>query len=233
MGIYRQATAPAYEEGGLWFDSDDNDKPYYGSGGSWVALNPGSLFTDFSDTDHVQDADVLLGQRGAGGVNYLGSHFVKKEAGGNYKAGGQVDFPNGTAARPGGPGQYILVADSGGLYQQAGGNYYLVTTSGGSTSDAFRKENIKNIDNALLRICSIRGVSYTRKDLESGNDEAFDSAEVGVQLGVIAQEIKEQFPEIVSGEEGSMTVRYDRLVPPLIEAVKELAARLAELEARQ
>lgn len=84
MGIYRQATAPAYEAGGLWFDSDDNDKPYYGSGGSWVALNPGSLFTDFSDTDHVQDADVLLGQRGSGGVNYLGSQFVKRAASGNF-----------------------------------------------------------------------------------------------------------------------------------------------------
>lgn len=87
MAIYRQATAPAYEAGGLWFDSDDNDKPYYGTGGSWAALNPGSLFTDFSDTDHVQDADVLLGQRGAGGVNYLGSTFITKNAAGNVGIG--------------------------------------------------------------------------------------------------------------------------------------------------
>lgn len=44
-------------------------------------------FDGFTDTDHVQDADVLIGQRGSGGVNYLGSHFVKKAANGNFGIG--------------------------------------------------------------------------------------------------------------------------------------------------
>jgi hypothetical protein len=86
MGIYRQATAPAYEAGGLWFDSDDNDKPYYGDGGSWVALNAGTLFAAFSDTDHVQDADIFVGQRGAGGVNLTGSQFFAVSSLGYYHA---------------------------------------------------------------------------------------------------------------------------------------------------
>lgn len=133
MGIYRQATAPAYEAGGLWFDSDDNDKPYYGSGGSWVALNPGSLFTDFSDTDHVQDADVLLGQRGAGGVNYFGSTFVTKNAAGNVGIG--TASPTTKLSLGPGIGRKFSVYDAGNInsglgVDMSGGSYELSIFSG-------------------------------------------------------------------------------------------------------
>lgn len=131
MAIYRQATAPAYEAGGLWFDSDDNDKPYYGTGGSWAALNPGSLFTDFSDTDHVQDADVLLGQRGAGGVNYLGSTFVTKNPAGN--AGIGTNTPNARLSLFGSAGVALSLLNAA-TGVSAGAGFQLQV---GATSDAY------------------------------------------------------------------------------------------------
>lgn len=36
--IYRQASAPAYDAQGIWFDTDDNNKQYIGEGGSWVLV---------------------------------------------------------------------------------------------------------------------------------------------------------------------------------------------------
>jgi hypothetical protein len=52
-------------------------------------------------------------------------------------------------------------------------------------------------------------------------------------LGVIAQEVEQQFPEIVLEDQfGNKTIRYDRLVAPLIEAVKTLREQNAQLEAR-
>jgi hypothetical protein len=52
-------------------------------------------------------------------------------------------------------------------------------------------------------------------------------------MGVIAQEVEAVFPELVhTDERGVKMVSYNGLVGVLIEAVKELDARLEDLEAR-
>jgi hypothetical protein len=48
-------------------------------------------------------------------------------------------------------------------------------------------------------------------------------------LGVIAQELQEILPELVSGEENK-TVNYSGLIAVLIEAIKELKLRVEVLE---
>jgi hypothetical protein len=134
------------------------------------------------------------------------------------------NFANGTGVRAGGSGQYIVGADNGGFFQnapQGSGTYFTVTTSGGSTSDATLKTNIQNISGALGKVCQLRGVNF------EFIDEQLDTSNNGVQLGVIAQEVEAQYPEIVvTRDDGIKSVRYDRLVAPLIEAVKELKAEL-------
>jgi hypothetical protein len=121
--------------------------------------------------------------------------------------------------RKGGTGELILLADNGGLFQQALGNYYLVTTSGGNTSDATLKKNVQQLSGALAKVCAIRGVNF------EFIAEQKSTPDNGVQLGVIAQEVEAQYPEIVvTNEDGIKSVRYDRLVAPLIEAIKELKA---------
>jgi hypothetical protein len=128
---------------------------------------------------------------------------------------------NGTSARAGSAGQYIVLTDTQGFYQQEVSSYYLVTTAGGSTSDVTLKKNVQQLSGALTKVCAIRGVNFEFKD------EQLSSSDNGVQIGVIAQEIEVQYPEIVvTRDDGIKSVRYDRLVAPLIEAVKELKAEL-------
>ena len=49
-------------------------------------------------------------------------------------------------------------------------------------------------------------------------------------MGVIAQDVEEVFPELVNEKEEFKSVNYNGLVGALIEAVKELSARVEELE---
>lgn len=134
---------------------------------------------------------------------------------------------NSRGFRAGAAGELILLANSGGLFHQVLSNYYLVQTTGGNTSDINLKKNINPISNPLDRVCAIRGVNF------EFIEEPKDDASKGTQLGVIAQEVEQQFPEIVLEDQfGNKTVRYDRLVAPLIEAIKTLRDQNAQLEAR-
>ena len=67
----------------------------------------------------------------------------------------------------------------------------------------------------------MRGVRYQRLDTGAAG------------IGVIAQELREVAPELVAeNDDGLLSVAYGNLVGVLIEAVKELAARVETLEPR-
>lgn len=88
-------------------------------------------------------------------------------------------------------------------------------------SDIRLKQNVISIDNSLAKIEGLRGVSYELK------------ADPGIpHLGLIAQEVKEVVPEVVSHDTSSdmYKVSYQSLIPVLIEAVKELSDRVKRLE---
>ena len=89
-------------------------------------------------------------------------------------------------------------------------------------SDINLKENIEVIPDAVKKVMEIRGVTYNRKDMNGIR-----------QAGVIAQEVEAVLPEVVSTSgEGIKSVAYGNLVGLLIEAVKELTARVEELEGK-
>ena len=50
-------------------------------------------------------------------------------------------------------------------------------------------------------------------------------------MGVIAQDVEKVFPELVHGSEGNKTLQYSGLIGVLVEAVKDLSAKVAALEA--
>ncbi|MBT8420744.1 MAG: tail fiber domain-containing protein [Gammaproteobacteria bacterium] len=53
------------------------------------------------------------------------------------------------------------------------------------------------------------------------------------QIGVIAQELEKEFPELVSTDnEGYKSVAYSKLTAVLIEAIKAQQSRISELEVR-
>ena len=50
------------------------------------------------------------------------------------------------------------------------------------------------------------------------------------EIGLIAQDIKKVFPQVVEGEEGNMSLDYSRLVTVCMCTIKDLNARVKELE---
>jgi phage gpG-like protein/uncharacterized coiled-coil protein SlyX len=95
-----------------------------------------------------------------------------------------------------------------------------------STSDIRLKENIIPIENALSKVESISGNTY---DWKEGFEELHSHK--GTDIGVIAQEIELILPQAVTNREsGYKAVNYEKIVPLLIEAIKELSAKIDRLE---
>jgi hypothetical protein len=93
------------------------------------------------------------------------------------------------------------------------------------SSDERLKDNIKPIENALAKIESIGGYTYEWNDNQSTYE--------GSDIGVIAQEIEAIAPELVIDREtGYKAVKYEKLVAILIEGIKELSAKVNELESK-
>ena len=92
-----------------------------------------------------------------------------------------------------------------------------------ATSDERLKDNIEVIPNALLKIKKISGNTFDWNE---------QSSRSGRECGVIAQEIESLgLPGLVeTRDNGYKAVRYEKLVPLLIEAIKELTERVQELE---
>ena len=88
-------------------------------------------------------------------------------------------------------------------------------------SDERRKENIETIENGLEKVLQLRGVTYTRKlaDWEEERDNSFQ----GKQMGLIAQEVMEIVPEVVTHdvEDDEFGIDYPKMVGLLVEAHKD------------
>jgi hypothetical protein len=98
-----------------------------------------------------------------------------------------------------------------------------------STSDIGFKENIYPIGDSLEKITRIGGYTFDWK-----TDEELVSlhGHSGHDIGVIAQEIESILPEIViTRDNGYKAVKYEKIVPLLIEAIKELKAEVDSLKA--
>ena len=88
-------------------------------------------------------------------------------------------------------------------------------------SDARVKDNVKTIDNALEKVKKLRGVSYTRNDIEDKS----------TKVGVIAQEVLKVLPEVVDQDENDKySVSYGNITGVLIEAIKEQQKQIEYLK---
>ena len=92
-----------------------------------------------------------------------------------------------------------------------------------SSSDENLKDNITPIEDPLAKVLSISGNTFTWKE---GNSYQ------GEDTGVVAQEIEALgLPGIVKNQDsGHKSVQYHKLVPLLIEAIKELSTKVENLE---
>jgi hypothetical protein len=157
-------------------------------------------------------------------------------------SGGFVTI-NGASAFVAAGGQASLIVNGGGratyayeLYGFSGGaaTRFMTLDGGGNMvvlgtvtqgSDRAFKRNIASITGALAKVIALQGVAFDRLD---GTHE----------IGLIAQDVEPVVPEVVRHIEGAtdtepkMGVAYAQLTALLIEAVKELAGRLGQLETR-
>ena len=110
-----------------------------------------------------------------------------------------------------------------------------------NTSDKRLKTNIINIDSPLEKLSKINGVYFnwneTAKEI---NQKDTNKREVGF----IAQEVQEVMPEIISlapfdtiehtnqskSGENYLTIQYEKMVPLLVECIKELKKEIEELK---
>jgi hypothetical protein len=95
-------------------------------------------------------------------------------------------------------------------------------------SDLRLKTNIHNITSSLSQVCKLQGVYYDWKSREAIS-----------QPGLIAQEVEKIFPNIIKEQqlpfyandnELYKTIRYEQLIPYLIESIKELKSELDQVK---
>lgn len=95
----------------------------------------------------------------------------------------------------------------------------ITATDFNATSDTTVKDNIQRIEDPLASIVRIDGVTFIWKETQKNS------------AGVTAQNLEEVLPNLVSQGE-LKSVNYNGLIGYLIEAVKELSARVDELESK-
>jgi hypothetical protein len=107
----------------------------------------------------------------------------------------------------------------------------ITANSVAGTSDIRFKTNVHTITNALDKVKALRGVYF------NWNQQAFPEKDFGSQdeLGFIAQEVEKVIPEIVTKDKTKdeyRSVKYDKLVALLVEAIKEQQKQIDSLSSK-
>jgi len=152
--------------------------------------------------------------------------YIRADAGTSNPATTNGEFVIGWANGAVGAGKNIMTISAGNQRVVFNGD---VGASCGvlTCSDVRYKKNIKMINNALAKVTQLEGVYFELKD------EDFPSMNFNKdkQVGVVAQNIEAQFPELVKErEDGYKMVAYDRIGPILIEAIKEQQVMIEKLQ---
>ena len=208
---------------------------------------------NFEVTVNQSDGDFVL--KGNDGGSALTAITVDMSNGGEAIFYGGIDIAAGTDIELNdgtwtGEKARKIQAHSGHIYYQSAshvfrnasgtntaqvdgsGNFVALAniTAYGSPSDIKLKENIEVIDNALDKVKQLKGITYTLKS--DGNR----------LTGLIAQDLEKVLPEAVytsetipdeiNGIEAEehLAIRYGNTVGLLVEAIKELEAKVKELE---
>ena len=130
----------------------------------------------------------------------------------------------------GGAMRYSLT--SGGVFYASAGMYSngYVSALGQNSSDARLKTNIQDFKATTL-IKQLHPKSFEWNDLAKSKFEVFRNT--GTQYGLIAQDVKEVMPEWVDDNligSGYMGIRYDKLIPVLLQGEIETISRVETLE---
>jgi len=96
------------------------------------------------------------------------------------------------------------------------------------SSDISLKDNIRPIESAIFKVQQIRGVTFDWNEKSTELQQ-----EKGHDVGLIAQEVEKVLPEIVQiRKDGIKAVAYEKVVPLLVEAIKEQQVTIENLTKR-
>jgi hypothetical protein len=199
--------------GKLSFDAGTNGE---GLGRIWYDYSVNSLlfYTSSNGTNSFERIRITSG----GAINILGSYFIAN-SGTGYRFNNQADSFNN-----------FIISDNG--------NASLRGALTQNASDERLKNNIKIIPNAIDKIKQLKGVSF------EWNQELYETSRT-TDIGVIAQDIQKVLPDAVSlapfdtnfddytskSGENYLTVYYEKIIPLLIEGIKEQENKIQKLSA--
>ena len=90
------------------------------------------------------------------------------------------------------------------------------------SSDISLKDNLRPIENALFKVNQIAGYEF------DWNEKSHQiQQEKGHDVGLVAQEVEKVLPEVIQiREDGIKAIAYEKVVPLLVESVKELSQKV-------
>ena len=200
---------------------------FHGNGASLTALNASEITT----------GTVAAARLGSGTAN--SSKFLKGDnTWGDVPAGTTINnnANNRVITGEGGTtlnGESNLTFDNTSLHVH--GSSRQIISDGNivayNTSDITFKDNVQPITNAVEKVLSISGNTFTWNDKAPKALVEFTGVN---DTGVIAQEVEKlELPGTVqTKDDGTLGVRYEKLVPLLIEAIKELKGEIDELKSQ-
>ena len=168
----------------------------------------------------------------SGNVNatsFVGSLTGNADTSTKVSIGGAGDTGNWYIPLVSNSGNQTPVIDAGLTYDASSNNLSVSGDITAFASDERLKTNIKPLENALEKVLSLSGFTYNFNEI--GESLGFNTELTHV--GVSAQQIQAVLPEAVAPAPANndyLTVKYEKIVPLLIEAIKELADKVEKLE---
>lgn len=86
-------------------------------------------------------------------------------------------------------------------------------------SDAQLKTDVRPLTDSTSKLLQLQGVTFNWKN--GGHED----------VGLIAQDVQKVYPQLIREDKKYLRVDYEKLVAPLIESVREMDARIKQLEA--
>jgi hypothetical protein len=188
--------------GGNTFDGELNVSAMTGTSGL-------RMYADFDGIDQQ-------GSRGHIAVDGAGGNHVWMWGDGTISATGDISASGD------------IRAGGGAITLNGNGHISASTIDATNTSDKRFKKNIKPIEGALAKSIKLNGNSYQWNELAEKEKSLKENQN---KIGVIAQEVELLFPELVeTDKKGYKSVDYAGLTAVLLEAVKELSAKVTTLQ---
>ncbi|NIO86815.1 MAG: hypothetical protein GTN68_40335 [Candidatus Aminicenantes bacterium] len=202
-----------------WLSGDGQDEGVFVANDGNVGIGTTSPITrlDLSGTLnlHSQNDAAVIYFPSSGTLPNL---YVRSGTPGNFRERLFVDGPNGNVGI-GTTNPQAMLHVNGDAVKPGGGPW-------GTPSDVRLKKNVKTLEGALDKILQLRGVTFEWKEPEKQGNLT------GFQIGMIAQEVEQVFPQWVdTGSDGYKILTIRGFSALAVEAMKELKAENSQLRA--